>query len=82
MPGRDCVASKVTIWFKTGAVGEKTNTAVGTGFVVTGLQHDIAMVRGLEHTATYRVHTHETGPWLVLDHATLGKLDSGRELAY
>jgi len=60
----------------------ESNTAVGTGFVVTGLAHDIALVRGLEHTTTYAAHLQETGPWLVLDHATLGKLDSGRELAF
>lgn len=54
---------------------------VNSGWQVRAMQHEISLAAGLEHRATYTLEAFTVRPWLVLDHATFGKLDSGRQLA-
>ena len=56
-------------------------TGVNSSWTVRRMQHEISMSRGLEHVANYTLDRFSPRPWLVLDHATYGKLDSGRQLA-
>ena len=48
---------------------------------VRGTAHDIHLTRGHQHSVKYDIEAYDTIPFLVLDHAVMGKLDSGRVLA-
>ena len=56
-------------------------TGVNSAWSIRRMTHEINMTRGLEHVAKYSVERFTPRPWLILDHATYGKLDSGRQLA-
>ena len=56
-------------------------TGVNSTWSVRRMQHEVTMTRGLEHVARYDLDRFAPRPWLVLDHPTYGKLDSGRQLA-
>jgi hypothetical protein len=60
----------------------ESNAAIGSLYQVAGIDHEITLDRGLQHVTTLRCTSYNQGPWLVLDNATLGKLDSGRQLAF
>jgi hypothetical protein len=47
---------------------------------IRGMQHELSLVEGLRHTAQYDMEEISQQPFLVLDHATFGKLDSARIL--
>ena len=56
-------------------------TGVNSTWSIRRMNHDITLARGLEHTARFDLDRLSPRPWLILDHATYGKLDSGRQLA-
>lgn len=56
-------------------------SGINSTWSIRRMQHEIDMSRGLEHVARYEFDRHSPRPWLVLDHAVFGKLDSNRQLA-
>lgn len=56
-------------------------SGVNSTWTVRAVDHDISLMSGLEHTAKMELEFFTERPWLVLDHPTYGKLDSGRQLA-
>lgn len=52
-----------------------------SAFVVMGVQHEISWENGLEHVVTYDTEIWKNPDVLILDSATLGKLDDGRKLS-
>lgn len=58
-----------------------SQTGVNSTWSIRGLHHEVSLSRGLEHVATFKTNRFSPRPWLVLDHPTYGKLDSGRQLA-
>lgn len=48
---------------------------------IRGTSHDLGLGEGLRHSVKYDAESYDTFPFLVLDHTTMGKLDSGRLLA-
>ena len=56
-------------------------TGVNSQWTIRGMQHEISLTRGLEHSVKFQLDRFSPRPWLVLDHPTYGKLDSGRQLA-
>lgn len=56
-------------------------SAVGSSWSVTGVEHDIALGAGTEHTLTMATEVWTDRQWLVLDDPVLGVLDS-RKLAF
>ena len=57
-------------------------TGVNSSWSIRNMQHEISLAAGLEHTVTLALERFVAKPYLVLDDAVLGKLDSGRELAF
>ncbi|MDZ4347909.1 MAG: hypothetical protein U1E51_36340 [Candidatus Binatia bacterium] len=53
-------------------------SAVNSQWQITALTHEISLGSGLEHATMFTVRQHPDEQWLVLDHATRGKLDSGK----
>ena len=54
---------------------------INSVFSISGVRHDVQLAAGLEHRVTYRGEYFANRNWLILDHLTYGKLDSGRTLA-
>lgn len=59
----------------------ESHTAVGSQWLVAGLEHTVRLGRGLEHELALEVDHFRDPEWLILDHATKGKLDE-RRLAF
>lgn len=57
-------------------------TGINSQWTVKTAEHEVSLAAGLEHTTTYKVDVFNDRPWLVLDHPSFGKLDSGRQLAF
>jgi hypothetical protein len=57
-------------------------TGINSQWTVKSAEHEVSLASGLEHTTTYNVEVFNDRPWLVLDHPSFGKLDSGRQLAF
>lgn len=53
-------------------------SAVNSQWQIVGVQHEISLVNGLEHNATFSVRYWADYNWLVLDHTTRGKLDNAK----
>jgi hypothetical protein len=64
----------ITVW--------EPETATNSLVTVLRMHHDVQLYRGLEHTLTMETEVAPNMPFLVLDHATKGKLDSGNTLAF
>jgi len=56
-------------------------TGVNSTWSIRRINHEITLARGLEHVAKFEFDRLSPRPWLILDHPTYGKLDSGRQLA-
>lgn len=57
-------------------------SGVGSQWIVQRVEHDVSLISGLEHTLVMDVEYAIDRPYLVLDDATRGALDSGRVLAF
>lgn len=57
-------------------------TGVDSKWSIVSLTHDVTLQSGLEHTLRVDLDYLIDRPWLILDHLTKGKLDSGRVLAF
>lgn len=60
----------------------ESNTAVGTDFRILGIEHEVAVSRGLEHVTRYSCELFDARSFLILDKDPEGKLDSGRTLGF
>lgn len=60
-----------------------SHSGVNSSWNIRRMQHDISLTRGLEHSVgiTLEKFTEGDRPLLILDNASLGLLDSGRQLA-
>lgn len=58
-----------------------STTGVNSNWLITGMSHEVTFTGGLRHEARYQTEYFQDKPWLILDHAQFGKLDSGRLLA-
>jgi len=56
-------------------------TGVNSTWSIRRMSHEVSLARGLEHTARFDFDRLAPRPWLILDHATYGKLDGTRQLA-
>ena len=57
-------------------------SAVNSQWQITALTHEISLSSGLEHAVMFTMRQHPDERWLVLDHATRGKLDSDNKLGF
>lgn len=55
-----------------------SNTAIGSAFWISNIDHEVNLTRGLEFITSYDVEFFRYKGWFVLDHATRGKLDTGK----
>jgi len=55
-------------------------TGINSMWAIRSMEHEISLLSGLEHRVSYELEGYTERNWLVLDHATFGKLDSGRQL--
>lgn len=60
----------------------ESTSGINSQWLVKGISHEVSLVSGLEHSVTFNVEGSAVRPWLILDHATDGKLDGTRELAF
>lgn len=58
-----------------------TATGVNSAWTIQNMQHEIDLSSGVRHEVKYGTNLFGRKPWLILDHATAGKLDNGRILA-
>ena len=56
-------------------------TGVNSSWSIRNMRHEISLTSGLEHTMVLGLEKFTPVPYLVLDDASFGKLDDGRQLA-
>ena len=60
----------------------ESNAGVNSWWTIMSARHDIAMVRTVEHSVSYRVSRFIPKPYIILDKDPEGKLDSTRVLGF